>query len=153
MLDEKDYLSPPREGIVMPTSGAYVRQAAAIPLRKGRICLITSRNGKRWVIPKGLIEPGQTAGETALQEAWEEAGLVGVLHPEAVGTYLYEKWGGTHFVTVFLMDVTDVALYWPERPVRQREWVSGAEALDRIGDEGLRELIRSVAERCFPDQL
>jgi 8-oxo-dGTP pyrophosphatase MutT (NUDIX family) len=142
-----------RRGRDMADTPDFIRQAAAIPIRAGQICLVTSSSGKRWVIPKGMIEPGATAGQIALQEAWEEAGLVGVLHPEAVGTYLYEKWGGTHFVTVFLMDVTDVALYWPERPMRQREWVSGAEALDRIGDEGLRELIRSVAERCFRDQL
>ena len=51
---------------------AYIRQSGAIPLRNGRVCLITSSNGKRWVIPKGLIDPGHTAGETALQEAWEE---------------------------------------------------------------------------------
>ena len=61
----------------MPTIGESIRQAAALAIRRGRVCLITSRNGKRWVIPKGWIEPGQTAGETALQEAYEEAGLVG----------------------------------------------------------------------------
>ena len=72
----------------------YVRQAAAIPLRNGRICLVTSSNGKRWVIPKGLIEPNQSAGECALQEAWEEAGLTGVLQQEPIGSYVYEKWCG-----------------------------------------------------------
>jgi len=63
----------------------YIRQAAAIPIRSGQICLVTSSSGKRWVIPKGMIEPGTTAGQIALQEAWEEAGLVGVLRPEPVG--------------------------------------------------------------------
>ena len=131
----------------------YIRQAAAIPVRDGQICLVTSSSGKRWVIPKGMIEPGATAGQIALQEAWEEAGVVGVLHPEPVGTYLYEKWGGTHFVTVFLMDVTDEAAFWPESQSRQREWLNTAETLERIGDEGLREIVRVVAERLFPDQL
>jgi 8-oxo-dGTP pyrophosphatase MutT (NUDIX family) len=131
----------------------YIRQAAAIPVRAGQICLVTSSSGKRWVIPKGMIEPGATAGQIALQEAWEEAGLVGVLRPEPVGTYLYEKWGGTHFVTVFLLEVTDEAALWPEYQARQREWLSPAETLERIGDEGLREIIRAVAERHFPEQL
>ena len=75
----------------MQTPGEPIRQAAALPLRRGRVCLITSRNGKRWVIPKGWIEPGQTAGETALQEAWEEAGLAGAIEGEPIGSYLYEK--------------------------------------------------------------
>jgi 8-oxo-dGTP pyrophosphatase MutT (NUDIX family) len=131
----------------------YNRQAAAIPIRAGQVCLVTSSSGKRWVIPKGMIEPGTTAGQIALQEAWEEAGLVGVLHPEPVGTYLYEKWGGTYFVTVFVMEVTDEALIWPEKDLRQREWIGTAEALERLGDDGLREIVRAVAERCFPDQL
>src|SRR5215470_3644504 len=90
----------------------FLRQAGALPIKAGKVCLITSSNGKRWLIPKGIIEPGQTAGETALQEAWEEAGLVGVLQPQPVGSYLYEKYGGTCHVTVFVMQVTQVAAEW-----------------------------------------
>ena len=78
----------------------------------------TSSSRRRWVIPKGIIDPGQTAGETALQEAWEEAGLTGVLKPEPLGSFLYEKYGGTCHVTVFLMTVTDAAEDWPERALR-----------------------------------
>ncbi len=126
----------------MPTSGEYVRQAAAIPLRKGRICLITSRNGKRWVIPKGWIEPGQTAGETALQEAWEEAGLLGALDREPIGSYLYEKEGQTYHVVVFTMRVTQVAQDWEERSFRQRSWVSPAGFFERIDDAGLVDIVR-----------
>src|SRR5262245_17445465 len=72
---------------VMPTLPNPVRQAAAIPIRAGQVCMVLSSNGRRWVVPKGCIEPGQTAGETALREAWEEAGLVGALRPEPVGSY------------------------------------------------------------------
>ena len=53
--------------------------------------MVTSRSGRRWVFPKGQIDPGHTPGEAALIEAWEEAGLVGTLDPEPVGSYLYEK--------------------------------------------------------------
>ena len=53
----------------MPTVETSIRQAAALPIKGGKACIITSSNGKRWVIPKGLIEPGQTAGETALRWA------------------------------------------------------------------------------------
>jgi len=50
-----------------------VRQAAAIPILCGQVCLVSSRSGKRWVIPKGCLEPGKTAAEIALLEAWEAA--------------------------------------------------------------------------------
>ena len=62
----------------MPSWG---RQAATIPVRDGRVCLVTSSNGRRWVLPKGQIDPGHTPAEAALVEAWEEAGLVGALEP------------------------------------------------------------------------
>ena len=127
---------------MMANTGEPIRQAAALPLRNGRICLITSRNGKRSVIPKGWIEPGQTAGETALQEAWEEAGLVGALDREPIGSYLYEKEGRTYHVIVFLMRVTSVAQVWPERSFRQRSWVSPTGFFDRIDDAGLTEIVR-----------
>ena len=119
----------------------WVRQAAALPILDGELCLVTSSSGRRWVIPKGMIEPGQTAGETALQEAWEEAGLAGALHGEPVGSYLYEKFGTLHHVTVFLMQVTEVHVEWPENARRQRGWFSPAEAAARLEEEGLRDII------------
>jgi len=128
----------------MSSVPSYIRQAGAIPVKDGLVCIVTSSNGKRWVIPKGIIDPGHTAREAALQEAWEEAGLAGTLRAEPVGTYLYDKWGGTCQVIVFLMDVGEAAADWPECKVRQRRWVSPAEALDLIEDRGLREVIRGA---------
>src|SRR3954470_25007868 len=135
MLKERE-TSAPRKA-KMANHEPYVRQAAALPLRNGRVCLVTSSNGKRWVIPKGVIEPGQTAGETALQESWEEAGLTGNLQPEPLGSYLYEMRGQTYHVTVFVMAVTGVANDWPERSFRQRTWAMPASVLERIEETGL----------------
>jgi len=106
--------------------------------------MVTSTNGRRWIIPKGMIDPGHTAGEAALQEAWEEAGLVGTLHAEPVGSYAYEKWGGTYLDTVFVMNVTDALDEYPERNARDREWLSPVEAIERIQEPGLRDIIAHV---------
>jgi 8-oxo-dGTP pyrophosphatase MutT (NUDIX family) len=121
-----------------------LQQAAVIPVADGRVCMVTSSSGKRWVVPKGMIDPGRTAGEAALTEAWEEAGLVGLLTPEPVGSYLYEKYSRTHHVLVYTMQVTEEAVDWPERDVRKREWVYPAEAADRIEEPGLRGIIEAV---------
>ena len=126
----------------MAIASEFIRQAAALPVRNGKICLVTSSNGKRWVIPKGLIEPGQSASETALQEAWEEAGLAGVLDQEPLGSFLYDKWCGTCHVVVFLLHVTEVAQNWPEGDMRRRSWLSVPGALERIEDPGLAEIVR-----------
>jgi 8-oxo-dGTP pyrophosphatase MutT (NUDIX family) len=133
----------------MATVSDAIRQAAAIPVRAGQLCLVTSSSGKRWVVPKGCLEPGKTAGEIALQEAWEEAGLLGVLRPEPLGSYLYEKYGNRYHVVVFLMHVTQAAEEWPESGVRERCWLTPTQALVRIEERGLRELIRGImAERA-----
>ena len=128
----------------MATAQGFLRQAAAIPIRDNQVCLVTSSNGKRWVVPKGLIDPGHTAGETALNEAWEEAGLVGSISSEPVGSYLYTKLGRTYHVIVFLMQVTKATEEWPEHTLRQRIWVSVDRALEQIEDPGLRELIEAA---------
>jgi 8-oxo-dGTP pyrophosphatase MutT (NUDIX family) len=133
--------------VTIPMAAALepIPQVAAVPVRRGRICLITSRNGKRWVIPKGCMEPGKTADQIALQEAWEEGGLVGVLLKEPVGSYLYEKSGHTYHVTVFLMHVTWAAARWPEGTQRRRSWFHAAEAGHYIEHPGLRKLIGQIA--------
>jgi 8-oxo-dGTP pyrophosphatase MutT (NUDIX family) len=128
----------------MAITSNLLRQAAVVPVKNAQVCVISSRGGKRWVIPKGCLEPGKSSGEIALQEAWEEAGLVGVLAPEPIGTYVYDKAGCTCHVTVFAMRVTEVADDWPEREIRERCWVSFPQALARVEEPGLRELIRGV---------
>jgi 8-oxo-dGTP pyrophosphatase MutT (NUDIX family) len=92
-----------------------------------------------------MIDSGHTAGEAALNEAWEEAGLVGMLSQEPVGSFIYEKYGRPHHVVVFVLHVTRAADDWPERDVRNREWVEPAEAIERVDDPGLKEIIEAVS--------
>src|SRR5260221_1531866 len=110
----------------------------------GQVCLVTSRSGKRWVVPKGCLEAGKTASEIALQEAWEEAGLVGVLNPDPVGSYLYDKAGITCHVLVFVLQVTQICDKFPEDSFRERVWVSASQAVSQIEDRGLREIVRGA---------
>ncbi len=130
----------------MASAPVWIRQAAAVPIRDGQVCLVTSSSGKRWVIPKGIIDPGTTAMEIALQEAWEEAGVVGQL-AGPFGSYCYTKYGGTCHVLVYVLEVTQAAEDWPERGVRQRAWLSPEEAAARLDDAGLPQLILACAAR------
>src|SRR3954469_14148541 len=118
-----------KEGVVALMRGGgklmpeWVRQAAAIPVQDGRVCMVTSSSGRRWVFPKGMIDDGHTPGQAALVEAWEEAGLVGSLDPDPLGSYVYEKFDREHHVLVYRMTVAEAREDWPERAVRQREWL------------------------------
>jgi 8-oxo-dGTP pyrophosphatase MutT (NUDIX family) len=131
--------------LAMATVSDCIYQAAAIPVKAGLICLISSSSGRRWVIPKGCLERNMTTAETALQESWEEAGVVGVLSEQPVGTYLYDKYGATCHVTVYLMQVTRIAKEWPEAGWRRRRWLEPSEAAARVEEKDLAELLRAVA--------
>lgn len=120
----------------------WVKQAGVVPVRDGRVCLVTSSSRRRWVVPKGQIDSGHTPREAALAEAWEEAGLVGAIDPEPLGSYAYEKLGREMFVLVYRLVVTEVRDEWPERGLRTRVWLPLDEALDRIDEPGLRDLVR-----------
>jgi 8-oxo-dGTP pyrophosphatase MutT (NUDIX family) len=99
-----------------------------------QVCLIRRQGARRWGIPKGYIDNGDTAAETALTEAREEAGLIGRIDGPAVGAYEYSKWGDLLIVAVFVMRVRDALPLWDEMDVRERRWTTLAEAerlLDR----------------------
>ncbi len=113
-------------------------QAGAIPYRVAgkriEICLITSTRTGRWGIPKGMIDPGDTARDTAVKETVEEAGVRGELVGEAVGSYRYKKFDTELTVEVFLLRAREVAERWLEHRYRQRCWVSCDEALIELAD-------------------
>jgi 8-oxo-dGTP pyrophosphatase MutT (NUDIX family) len=71
-----------------------------------------------------LVERGDTLEETALNEAWEEAGLTGSLLGRTLGTYQYQKWGTTLTVAVYLMAVAAQDRVWEESSFRERKWMS-----------------------------
>ena len=127
-------------------------QYAALPYRfEGRmmrILLITSRETRRWVIPKGWPMEGRTAGEAAVQEAYEEAGVFGEAAPAPVGRYTYDKRlrDGSLLaveVLVFPMEVFVEQLSFPEQGQREKAWVSPAEAAERVDEPELKALLRA----------
>jgi 8-oxo-dGTP pyrophosphatase MutT (NUDIX family) len=126
-------------------------QAAAIPFRRKRegieICLIRTKGDKRWKIPKGFIEPGETPEQAALKEALEEAGLNGRVVGEPVGSYKYEKWGLDLRVSVFLMEVLSEEDKWQESGFRERCWMPLEDALERLEKHPVSRLIDSARDK------
>jgi 8-oxo-dGTP pyrophosphatase MutT (NUDIX family) len=132
-------------------------QYAALPWRKaadGRIevMLITSRETRRWVIAKGWPITGLNPGDSAAQEALEEAGVTGEVWSEPVGAYDYEKRlknGDLQpvEVEVFPLSVRKELDAWPEKGQRERRWFAAAEAADLVAEPRLSELIRDFGGR------
>ena len=130
---------------------ARVIQAAAIPYRwhSGRleIAMITRRQGDRWIVPKGHVEPGETPRQSALREATEEAGLLGKIGLRPLGSYEYSKGSEPRVVFVFLLRVTRELRRWSEDDCRNREWIRLERAIERVRVRGLRHLLRGLARR------
>ena len=125
----------------------YYHQSAVVPVRfaKGEVevLMITSRSGKRWVVPKGIIEPHLSPEESAAKEAEEEAGILGTVLPGSLGSFEYEKWGGSCSVQVFVMQVTEVKDVWLEN-FRSRAWLTLEDAMARIKEQALRDMIETL---------
>ncbi len=119
-------------------------QAAVVPYRVRRgsieVALITTADGKRWILPKGWIDEGESASESALREAMEEAGLVGRVVGAVLARYRYAKSAGRRGVAVFLMRVTGELERWPESH-RRRRWVSFEEAIERMDCDHMRRVV------------
>lgn len=116
----------------------------------GNVLLITSRGTGRWITPKGWPMEGRSLGEAAQQEAWEEAGVQGVLHDDPIGAYHYDKQQDRGFavpvdVRVFRIDVTGLAKDFPERDQRERRWFAPAEAATLVAESGLRKILLQLA--------
>ena len=111
-----------------------------------RFLLITSRTTKRWIIPRGNPVPGLSPAQSAAHEAYEEAGLTGLVSPDEIGCYRYEKRrrNGTSVeanVHVFPLRTTIQSGQWPERDERQTRWFTRAEAAELVDEPGLKDLI------------
>ena len=131
----------------------FYTQSAVLPYRiledHLEVLLVTSRGRKRWVLPKGVVEPDLSAVDSAVKEAWEEAGVEGIVNSRALGSYTYEKWGGQCAVQVFPMLVKRVSEVWPES-TRGRRWFEPEVAAREVDEPGLRELLIRAPRLLLP---
>ncbi|WP_207480383.1 NUDIX hydrolase [Arenibaculum pallidiluteum] len=130
-------------------------QYAAVPYRlegnRVQVMLVTSRETRRWVIPKGWPESGLEPHELAAREAYEEAGLVGRPSPTPFGYFEYDKRldSGREVpcrVEAYLLEVERELDDWPERGQRERRWMSPGQAAMLVEEGGLVSMLLRLAQ-------
>lgn len=135
-------------------SAKTLLQVAALPYvwtdDGPEVALVTSRERRRWIIPKGWPERDCSLKAAAAQEALEEAGLEGDIAAEPIGSFNYRKgldrgYTVTCRAFVFPMFVTLQRLRWKERKQRRLIWMPLAEAAKRVDDKGLARLLADLA--------
>jgi 8-oxo-dGTP pyrophosphatase MutT (NUDIX family) len=129
------------------------RQIGALPVRKRgdgalEILLVTTRETRRWVIPKGWPWPEAEDHEAAAGEAREEAGVLGRAARECLGVYHYDKRRNSGdvpvCVNVHLLEVDQELDSWPEQRERERRWFSPKRAAAAVQEPELKALIRRL---------
>jgi len=149
-----------RKGLLGPIhlirSEIHIRQIAALPYRAAStavdapvsVLLVTSRQTRRWVLPKGNLVEGLSMHESAAHEALEEAGVRGATCPTPIGAYRYRKRRRTGAsvmidVDVFPIAVTEELPEWEEDDERERRWFPLREAADAVQEPDLQQILRN----------
>jgi len=126
-----------------------LKQSGVIPYRvtngKIEILLVTASDCKNWVIPKGGICNGMSPPASAAKEAWEEAGVIGEVDGNKLGTYKYRKRGKIYQVQTFLLAVETILSDWPEANQRRREWLDPNKAIKRVKKASLKQILKGFS--------
>ncbi len=132
----------------------HMKQVAALPWRMQddglQVLLVTSRETKRWVIPKGWPMRGLSDSQAAAQEALEEAGIKGEIARRKLGSYRYEKRKEQARNTVIDVDVYPMQVEkemrsWREMSERERQWFDPETARNLVEEPALKSLIGALA--------
>lgn len=147
-------------GNVIRSSRSETRQVAALPWRVGeegrQILMITSRETRRWVIPKGGRMAGKTDPQAAAIEAMEEAGVQGRIADSPVGVFRYAKRLKSGLdrpcvVAVYPLRVVIQLGDWPEAHQRERRWMTPDEAAASVDEPDLARLIAAFGAMPIED--
>ena len=158
-FDEKDMLKLATEHQARKVAAGRERnlkkqatrvQYGALPYRlkedaSVEVLLVTTRQTKRWIIPKGWPIKGLTPAEAAAREAYEEAGVQGFVTGGPIGSYLYKKrlddLDVRCKVKVFALAVNRQSEEWPESKERMTCWFPAAQAAQLVSNKDLCGLI------------
>jgi ADP-ribose pyrophosphatase YjhB (NUDIX family) len=136
--------------------GVVFRTSKWKRLRKRKVLefLLTeaSDNPKQWVLPKGHVEKGERAGDTAVREVHEETGVWAKIHgKEALGCVSF--WPGKTRITVqfFLMEFAGRGLQADAG--RKHDWLPLDEAKKRLEKlPETKDMLEKAANRLKSEQ-
>jgi 8-oxo-dGTP pyrophosphatase MutT (NUDIX family) len=133
-------------------------QYAALPYRFNEagtleILLVTTRQSKRWILPKGWPIKGLRPPRSAAREAFEEAGVTGKIGAKSVGSFTYDKMLDEQGIAVqceikvYPLLVKKRSAEWPEVGQRLSQWAELEKALSLIEESGIKAIVTAFAER------
>lgn len=132
------------------------RSAGGLVVRPGEILLISTQNGRRWQLPKGHIEPGESPAQTAVREVREETGVTGrVMEPLPGVDYWFVEGGRRRVhktVDYFLLTYEyGSTADFDAREVSGAAWFSWEEGIARLTFDNERKVVEQARRRATPE--
>lgn len=115
------------------------------------IVLVAVKEGKVWSLPKGIVERGEEASETAVREVREETGLSGRIMKKIgdISYWYYIKDNNSKCkktVHFYLMEYISGSTSDHNWEVDKAEWFHINEALDKLSYKGDKEIVQKAKE-------
>lgn len=124
------------------------------PMAALEILVVTTRQSRRWIVPKGWPIKRLAASKAAAREAFEEAGVRGKIGARAIGNFRYRKAADESGaeadceVKVFPLLVKRQSATWPEFGQRVVQWVDPEKAISLIREPELKSMVEKFAKRA-----
>ena len=130
------------------SAGCVIYRRVAQPFE---VVLIRPRDRDVWALPKGLLDPGESAEVAAEREAQEETGLSGRLE-QKIDTVKYTysaKWENPpvqvfKIVTYYLMECTGGDTSQHDWEVEKVEWFPIDEAIKAAGYSSEKSILKKA---------
>lgn len=138
--------------IVRKSAGGVVLSA------QGKV-LIVNQNGNSWSLPKGHLDPGESALEAAMREIYEEAGIDELSLIRELGTYERAKIGlrggddrnERKQITLYLFRTTQLDLKPMDARNPEARWVCREEVAAYLTHPKDKEFFTSILS-SLPDK-
>jgi 8-oxo-dGTP diphosphatase len=139
-----------------PKTETQVSSGGVVYRRDGTqvdVILILVGEKRRWQLPKGIVEPGETPETTAVREAREEAGVDTRLG-EKIDTVEYwyvSTWAETpvryhKFVHFFLLEYTGGDVAQHDQEVIEARWMPIGESVRMLSFANEKKIVERAAE-------
>jgi 8-oxo-dGTP pyrophosphatase MutT (NUDIX family) len=127
------------------------REIGALPyrIRKNGIelILVTTRDGKRWILPKGQPEKRMSHPDVAKMEAYEEAGVLGAIDKDKHAEVVLSRGVKRTRLRIYPLRSKKVLKEYPESDRRKRIIVQPDDALKMISDKSLRKCVKTLLRK------
>jgi 8-oxo-dGTP pyrophosphatase MutT (NUDIX family) len=135
---------------VTQTSPPEEHSAGGVVLKDGNVCVIvpkkrTADGRKSLALPKGHLDPGETAEQAATREVREETGLeCEIVRSLGDVTYWYRRSGRSihKMVSFYEFRQTGGDFSQHDNEVERVDWMPVEKALEALTFDGEREMLR-----------